>query len=470
MKLKQYLPYIAVLGLFLIILSPELMTDGMFMDGLWYAAISNNLAHDIGSFWKLRFSETMYYEFYEHPPLAMGIQSLFYRLLGSSIYVERIYSLACFILNGWVMLKIWKQIQGKTAGAWLALLFWIITPLVFWSASNNILENTMMIFTSLAVLYMIKSGQDQKPWLYLFIASLFIVLAVLTKGLVGLFPLSMVLWIALFIQPRSWAFFFLEGLFMLLSIGLLFGLLFLVVPESYGSLSAYFFKQIVRSVQDIVTVESRFYIVQRLFLEMIPAIILSWIIFAIGFKQVKSHKANAWIYVLLALGFSGVLPIMVSMKQSGFYMLAALCFFPLALGIWVQPYYEVLKIRWSSKTFLAPIMQALSMLLIVTGLVFNTLRMGKVGRDEKVLADIYQLISIFEAADENIIGIAPELSRDWTLSGYFQRYAYIALDPEHTEEHRYIIVPKSSQFVPQDHQKTALELHTVDLYISSKQQ
>ena len=71
MKNSHWPFYITILALFIGIISPFMFTDGMFMDGLYYACISRNLALGIGSFWDLEFTETLGKHFHEHPPLAL---------------------------------------------------------------------------------------------------------------------------------------------------------------------------------------------------------------------------------------------------------------------------------------------------------------------------------------------------------------------------------------------------------------
>lgn len=50
------------------------------MDGLFYSSIARNLSNGVGTFWQTHFSNTLFPRFYEHPPLALGIQSLFLKL------------------------------------------------------------------------------------------------------------------------------------------------------------------------------------------------------------------------------------------------------------------------------------------------------------------------------------------------------------------------------------------------------
>ena len=157
MKKNIYPFYLSVFGILLIIISPNMLSDGMFMDGLFYAIISKNLANGVGDFWHLHLTKTLDPVFVVHPPLVFGLQSLFFKVFGDSIYVERIYSLLTYVVTGIIVVRIWKKLikNNSNQTAWLPLLFWVITPVVFWAVPNNI-ENTMMIFTSLSVLFILK--------------------------------------------------------------------------------------------------------------------------------------------------------------------------------------------------------------------------------------------------------------------------------------------------------------------------
>jgi 4-amino-4-deoxy-L-arabinose transferase-like glycosyltransferase len=79
-------------------------------------------------------------------------------------------------------------------------LFWVIIPLVSWSASNNMLENTMMIFTSFSILLFIRAVNENR-YLFYFLGGVMLFLGFLTKGFVSLFPLSILLWQTLFRPP-----------------------------------------------------------------------------------------------------------------------------------------------------------------------------------------------------------------------------------------------------------------------------
>ncbi len=96
MQNKQTPFWLFTVALLFALTLPVLVQDGMFQDGMLYAGIAKNLAGDRGSFWALHFSPTLFNIFNGHPPLAFGIQALFFKILGNSIYTERVYSFFTF--------------------------------------------------------------------------------------------------------------------------------------------------------------------------------------------------------------------------------------------------------------------------------------------------------------------------------------------------------------------------------------
>ncbi|HPB58126.1 MAG TPA: hypothetical protein PLL49_06435, partial [Bacteroidales bacterium] len=100
MKNNLYPFYLSVFGILLLIISPAMLSDGMFLDGLLYATISRNLANGIGDFWHPHLTKTLSPVFVGHPPLVFGLQSLFFKILGDNIYVERLYSFLTYVVTG----------------------------------------------------------------------------------------------------------------------------------------------------------------------------------------------------------------------------------------------------------------------------------------------------------------------------------------------------------------------------------
>ena len=464
MKNKQTPFYLLTIAIFLGTISPNFLSDGMFNDGLQYAAISNNLAHGIGSFWDLFLTPTLYPHFHEHPPLAFGIQSLFYTVLGDSIYIERLYSLITYFITGLIIILIWNRITKRASHktAWLPLLFWIIIPLIIWSVSNNMLENTMMIFTSLSVLFTIKSIETNRL-LNLVLSGVMLSLAVLTKGLVALFPLTLVFWIFMFDKRLNFKRMVGDSIVLMLSLIIPFLLLFVFIPESYDSLLAYFNKQIIGSITSIQTVDSRFYIVERLFKELLPIIVLVIIIYFITKKEGPIHYKSKWFYILFFLGLSGVLPIMISMKQSGFYILATFPFFSISFAELISPQVNSLvkKINYNSSAW--KLFKYSTYTLLIVSIMLNLFFINKIGRDKDKVEDVYAIIEI--VTKNTTISCSKSVITEWLLHGYLQRYGNICIDSNHPDVYKYMLVKKNnadkrlSKF-----KKLPLHLNIYDLY------
>lgn len=466
MKNKQTPFYIVTIAMFIGIISPNMFSDGMFMDGLLYAAISNNLAQGMGSFWDLFLTHTLYPHFHEHPPLAFGIQSLFFKLFGDSIYIERIYSFGTFIITGFIITRIWNKVTKPIFHklSWLPLFFWILVPLVTWSAPNNMLENTMMIFTSLSVLFFLKSIENKRV-IHLVISGTMLSLGVLTKGLVALFPLSFLLWYFVFNTNRNFIHLIVNSTILLFAIVLPFILLFIIFPESQDSLLAYFEKQIVGSVLNIKTVDSRFYIVFRLLNELLPIMILVFIIWLFSIKEKMVNYREKWVLIFFSVGLSGVIPIMISMKQSGFYILATFPLFSIAFAILILNNVNFLieRINTNSKRF--KIFRYVSYFLLFFSITLNLLEINKIGRDKDKIIDVKRIIST--VSKNSTISIQPKLRTDWSLHGYFQRYGYVSLDSDTSKTHKYILMKKKNSY-NLNWKKESLNLNSYDLYENIK--
>ena len=463
MKNRQSIPfYLLPISVFLFLVSPHVLSDGMFMDGLLYAAISNNLSNGYGTFWNLFLSDTLYPSFHEHPPLAFGIQSLFFDLFGESRFVERGYSISCFIISGYIITKIWIKINPKNYHklAWLPLLFWFIIPLVSWSASNNMLENTMMIFTSLSILFFISAINENKA-IYFVLMGFVLSLGFLTKGFVSLFPLSILLWYHLFYPPFSYQKLFFNSFLSLFGLIFPFLVLFIFFPESYISLEAYFEKQVVGSITSIQTVDTRFWILWKLFQELIPGIILVCIFFIFSKSFLKQSYKSSWFLIFFAIGLSGVIPIMISLKQSGFYILAAFPFFSVAFSLLIRVPVNTFINKIVSKPVVYKRFFYTSFVMLILGLSINFFFANTIQRDHLMINDVYKIITI--VPEKSTISIPNKLSDNWSLHGYFQRYGYISLDSETENSNSYKLVSGKLRYLA-GYKKIELDLNNFSLF------
>jgi len=173
---------------------------GMFVDGMFYASVARNLGTGQGSFWAPSYSGTIYREYYEQPPLGIGLESVAFTLAGDHPAVERVYSLVMFGLVAGLIVAIWR-LFFPVAYDWVPLVFWVIPSVVTWAAINNMLENTQAVFTTAAVYAAIRAvlaARTAAAIRWAVGAGALVAAALLVKGPVGAFPLAvpvMCLWL-----------------------------------------------------------------------------------------------------------------------------------------------------------------------------------------------------------------------------------------------------------------------------------
>ena len=432
-----------VTGVTLILTSRSLLSDGMFVDGLLYATISKNLAGGLGTWWNLHFSATLYPQFHEHPPLAFWIESILYRLFGDSRFIERIYSVSTFILTGLLILKIWRH-SGRRHG-WIPVGLWLSIPLVMWAIPSNMLENTLTVFTTLSMLMYLKST-GRRRFLFILLSGLSLSLGFLTKGFVAFFPWTFPFFLWLALRQKTFTGMLADTGMMALFTAVPVLVLALAIPEAGVSLQKYLDTQVLNSLQNVVTVDSRFYIVKNLLTQLIPPAALCLLVTLIVWRRKASlqplrdlrSQGSAWFLTAMA----GVLPIMLSMKQREFYLLPVFPVFALAFGSYIYPLLEMplSKIRTETKAFRW--FRLVSLALVAAGILLSLWYAPKIGRDKVKLNDTYAILPRIPSG--TTVSILPQMYGDWGLHGYFARYKNISLEPGTGRE--YLLV--SSEFQP----------------------
>ena len=422
------LSILVILGLTL----PAMIQDGMFMDGQQYACVAKNLAHGKGSFWFPYLSNTWYMSgspyFMEQPPLVYYLQSIFFNLFGDSMYVERIYSLAVALLSAFLIIKIWKifPFEDKSLHelSWVPVLCWISIPTTYWSFNNNMLENTMGLFTLIAVYAILHALiKNKQVLLFLIIGGLATFCATLSKGLPGFFPLACPIFYWLAFPEKITLKKALGISIILISVTVILYYCLLWYPPAYESLHFYISKRLLYRVANNPTVSNRFYIFGGIFEEIIVPILLCLLVnFILGFKIKKELLAKVnikaiFFFTLIALSAS--LPLMLTPVQKKFYMTPAFAFFGIAIAI---PLAIGTK-TWYNQKFNTS--QSLRKLKLFSGILLILLAgvcilfIGKSSRDKKMLNDVYLIGRLIPK--ESTITLATNMHEIWSLQFYLLR-------------------------------------------------
>jgi 4-amino-4-deoxy-L-arabinose transferase-like glycosyltransferase len=427
-KYKNYILFAITLCIICLSLLSRLLQEGMFFDGIIYASISRNMAIGNGSFWKPFYTTS----FYEHPPLMFGLQSFLYRLFGDHYLIEKLYCFIIVVITSYLIIALWKLANNDETSFkhsyWLPLLLWYLMPTVYWGSVVNLLDNTLGTFTLFAVYIKYYSLiKNRKVYLGSIISVFFILMGFLVKGPTSLFPLSVS--ILFYISYKKLSLFktMCISLFEIVLFALLLSTLLLYQP-AHDFILRYFNQQVLLSLEGKrEVVESslkHFQVLAEIAMQSIPAILIG--LLALIFYKKKKHKSFAYSYqknhfiFFLLLGLCASLPIMISIKQRSFYLLPALPYFALAFGFILIPLIIILiqNILFNLKRFKIVLMTIL--ILAFIGIAFSFSRINTIGRDEVVLNDLKKFDSYLKSQKQ--IYISDQISNDWRLFAYLQRY------------------------------------------------
>ena len=429
--------YIIVASLFLFLAGCGMLSTGMFMDGLIYDCVARNMASGIGSMWHPVFTETYFQQFYEHPPLAMFLLSLLYRVFGMGLWVCRAYSLLMFVITALLILRLWRYVDGDVRMGWLPLLFWIAVQSVSHFSYSNILEVTMTPFVVGAILLMLRAYNmrllSQHVGLLL-LSGVLLAAAFFTKGLTGLYPLAFPFVIAIMGYGRDYDVRLFDRIargvkdLFYVAVGLVtsVGLVFLIDGDAYRFMAAYFEQQVLGTMNESVGT-SRFYIVQAFFERTAFVWVLLALVMLIGVAygrkllQTKHRKVIAAYFILVAIG---VLPIMLSLKQRSFYILTVYPFFATAIAAVASPVVEPL-IKSVSRRFHI-VLFLFSLFLLGAACGYQSMQYGKADRDVVMQHDEQLILPYLQQGEH--VAIAPCMQSIYSLHGYYYRDHCVSLD------------------------------------------
>tara|TARA_B100001287_G_scaffold276817_1_gene289716 strand:- start:3130 stop:4539 length:1410 start_codon:yes stop_codon:yes gene_type:complete len=434
--------WILTIAIFFGLLAPTLVQDGMFLDGITYSAISNNMSNGIGDFWNPHYTKTLANNFHGHPPLVFGIQSLLFKLLGGHIYTERIYTLLTAILTAIGMILCW-QIHLKHNSlkklSWLPILLWITIPINFWAYKNNLLENTLGVFTIFSIYFISKSFYEKRI-IWILISSIFIVMAFLSKGFVGLFPLATPFFFILIFKPKPlYSSILYYGIILFFTL-FLFYTIAVLLPESGENIHSYLVTQVIPALNNKleITTENRFSILLNLILELtVPILLLLYVVVTKWRKNqnFKFHHLRNSIYFLL-IGVSASLPLIITLKQRSFYFVPSLPFYMLSIAFLISPFLKEKLEKLTKGTI--QLIKGISLISLSGVLFISIFNFGKFSRDEDKLRDIYTISNFIPKG--TVISTTENLWNDWSLHAYMSRIGFLSLDCD--EKNEYFLIEK----------------------------
>jgi len=350
-----WLPWLFTLSFILITFLPRSVDDTMFMDGVTYAAIARNMSEGIGSFWRPFFAHSFWlpYDngdyFSGQPPLQFGLQSLLFRFFGDTPAVENGYNLLILISYIFLIVKIWQKLLGPAspfrAFGWLPVLCWYSIVIVYYSIPNNFLDSTMGLFCLAScyfqLIFLKEEIAQKQNAVWPLLAGICIVLAFLTKGPVGLYPLVFTGIYAVSMHSFQFSRVFRPTIIMLVVIAInIAGILAYAPAREF--MTTYFNGQVVQALfqkreKAGTGWAAHFTLVLELLRNLYPHLIalagLYGVSFGLKWKIPREKTITENVLLTGLVAASGIVPMLVSIKQYPHYLLPALPFVALAFAL-----------------------------------------------------------------------------------------------------------------------------------------
>ena len=454
------LGYLLLLFIGVAVWWPQLAQQGMYNDGLWYAAIARNLSEGMGGWWHPQLSTT-FGDFVPHPPLVFWLEGGLFALLGDHLWVERLYSLLVSVATVFAIRWLWRTTVRGAAKRWwwLVVALWSVNEVVYNYYPNNLLDCTMALFALLSV------GLLLRPvtWRNTAGAGLFLILALLAKGPVGLFPLAVpMLRYGCFFGAAdakvNWTRALLQTMALAGMLAVFLGLLWQFSPGFREFLQAYYDIQIrggLAGEQAYHARKNRFYILGKLVMLLLPLGILTGLVWALHTRRLtvspNYRKASLWAFI----GLAASVPLALSPKQTYYYLLAAMPYFYLAAGTLMLP--SLVRLVFPGKTPKYAVLGLVLATLIASTFTYDSHQRIR-GRHQEILPDLQQILPQVPPgstmrSDEH----------HHTLVGYLARLRRVSVDTSRLATSPYFI-GRHPAAVPTGYHEVPLETRAYRLY------
>ncbi|HLP21820.1 MAG TPA: hypothetical protein VK174_16015, partial [Chitinophagales bacterium] len=339
---KLSLPLLMVIAFAALLWLPNLFTKGMFLDGVYNALFGLNLANGIGSFWAPQTADYAQPNYWDNPQLSSYFLSLYYKALGSSYWVEKLYSLSTAMIQLLLIASAWRIFFINSAEVrkyqWLPCMLFMLMPLTSWGYSSNVMENTMSIFTTASVIaffLFLRTGKNLA--LYATIGGALIFLAMLTKGPVALFPLAAPFFFVWIEKDLKWqkAITYMALQFVVLAA--IFAIVFsFEAPKHF--LQQYLDVQLLRSLKhEFDTSAPPYTIFVQLLVALSPVLGISLAALFIKSEPAQRKHLLQTALVFIIIGLSASAPIALSAKQNKHYLIPSLPMFAVGFSCIILP-------------------------------------------------------------------------------------------------------------------------------------
>ena len=163
----------------------------LMVDGLTYAALAKNILKT-GDWKTLHYGLEQYADFYQHPPLAMWLQALIYKILGFSEPISRILPSVCALGTLLCVFSYTRFKSNLTAAYFAGITLLTSTRFVKWG-TNYYLDGIFTFFCFSGFTVWLKNIKAEKPsFAFSYVSGILFSFAFMTKGIIVLGPLALI--------------------------------------------------------------------------------------------------------------------------------------------------------------------------------------------------------------------------------------------------------------------------------------
>jgi len=423
---KSLLPLWMLIAVICLLWLPLLLAQGMFVDGVFDALFAHNLVQGVTTFWNPHSVGYSKPEYWDNPPLSMYLLSLWFRVFGDYFWSERVYSFSCALVQFALVAALWRSYFYNFCKIkkyfWLPLFLLLCCPIVEWCYSNNLMENTMSIFTTASVLiFVLFLKRNWNLFVSASLSGILIFLAIISKGPVGLFPL--VAPICFMLGGNQ---FNLNKIAMYTCIqAAIFGAVFFVtfsMDEAGNFLRHYLDLQLLPALHNPESNALLHWpILNQLFWAALPMLSLAIISICICSKKFSKNITLREALIFIAIAFCASMPILLSAKQHRYYLLPSFPFYAMGFACVIVPLVQFV-FEFGSRfwcTCLERVYQGACVLCIGISIALCVTNANKIARDRAILMDIQDIQEFLK--NEKLIHAEPKLYYAWILRAYLNR-------------------------------------------------
>ena len=239
--------------------------------------------------------------------------------------------------------------------------------------------------------------------------------------------------------------------------------LMLTISEgAFNSFKFYFQERLLGRINSSPTVDNRYWILGKLFLELVPIMLLTLIGLAITKNRKRLSEVNfKHVLLFFSIGICASIPLTLTMIQRPFYFSPSLPFFGIAAAFILAPLLTQFITKINTRSIKFQTFKILSSTALIVSISVTIISIGKTKRDEAIINDIKTLSTVIPY--NSTVKTTQKVKRQWSNQVYAMRYHNLHLDAR-KEKAEYHLFYKNTEVQNKNLELVVLNLKLFKLY------